>query len=286
MDHRLITKCLLAIAVCSLFAPAAYAQNDASVYVAFKFRDSITLPAIVADEPAVTLELVKNLQSEFPYWSFRPGSALDYPRLEVWLNRRAGWDIAMNLLPSAGQATKPADGYWHSVLFEAGEPDRLWTGLPPRAELRTAISKVFSETLLKQQHQPILENLKSFAPLGKGPASAAVLQPPEGVLKLDWNTYRNLARSTFVIYYKKDSSNKMIAVQSEGTGRPHTFPGVSPTLQGIAVRHVKWEQDDISRHLTEIKNVKAQSFYLNKFVEVRFIGDYDVEPVCVGQNCP
>ena len=269
---------VLMLLISAGIAVEASAQTALPVFVNFRFKDSVRNPLIVASEPKISELLAKSMSEDYRYWDFRAGKPTDFPRLDVWLEKASGWDMKMEFYLSAGATRKP-DKAWQCVLFETGETDRRFNGgLPPGERFAEEINKAFKSRMLGSQREAISTILKKYAPLGN---VLMRTEPTRAVLALNWDNYRALGKSRFKIVTSKGTGANAVSVTllSEATGHPEPYPGSAPPWKAIAVKHLKFDNDAITAHLGELRQLQLQTFFLDNVVDVLSFGDDDVAPI-------
>ena len=255
----------------------AHAQTPLPVFVNFQFRESVKHPGIVASENAISTALAATLKDEFRYWDLRPGKPTDFPRLDVWLEQQSAWDMKMEFFANA--STRKPDAPWQCVLFETGETDRRFQGgLPQVDQFKAEINKAFKSRMIVAQREAIATVLRKYAPLGK---AVGMGQSTDAVLPLSWDTYRALGQSQFKLLFLKGSTgNDVITLTSKGAGRAEPFPGAVPPWNGIAIKHIKYDADDISGHVNDLRQpLRLQFFFLDSVVDILTVGDDNVVPI-------
>lgn len=262
----------------------AFGQQPLPVFVEFDFGQVKRLknhPKSAEMELAIAERAVESFKKaayqEFFPWIFRAGKALDFPKLKLILvedQRMTKWELHIETFKENG--TAPDENCRLSrIVSEPGQLE-LVRRTPRRGEFPSVVSEWLESHFLRPDSGRELHRLvKAVAPLGdcrvlSKPEIPRNLDQAEGVLLLDWDKFRYLSKSEFlVVCQEKDKA--LVELVSVGERKPceYELKFVQPRRKGlgIAVKHTKWNDAEIGLDcLPKFVELSSGRVYIKKYL--------------------
>ena len=269
MSHRKTRHLFLAVCAVAYTAMLACARADAqeptAINVSFTFSNATARS--LQEQPEVTEAKISNsLANRFAarirLWRFQANSAASFPQLRIWLDKTSDWVIRVALVRRQGAAE---EGNWEVLLY--GDVDTgIRGGLSPAEKWAKEIEKALDNWLFSKTAD-VVSILQQAIPLGTDVVPVASGPPDNAdkaraVLPLDWQKYgASHGACAFRIRYRRTNGD-LVVLHSKGICSPFDYKPDNHQYLGITVKHSRWEDEDISTHLTDLPDLTPIDFYL------------------------